>query len=227
MSETNTEPPDGHESGFIQRQTLHEQVASRIRDMIIEGHLEPDQRINEAVLVQTLGVSRTPLREALRTLAGEGLIDIRPARGSVVKRLSPQDVISMLEVLAELEKLAGRLACERASDEELAELLALHDAMIALYEKRERLQYYKLNQAIHSGIAQLSRNNMLIDVQATIQSRLKRIRFLGNQGQRAWADAVGEHEEMAEALRRRDGKRLGAVLARHLMNTWDRVKSVV
>ena len=215
------------EGPLIQRQTLHEQVASRIRDMIIEGHLAPDTRINEAALVQSLGVSRTPLREALRTLAGEGLIDIRPARGSVVRRLSAEDVISMLEVLAELEKLAGRLACERASEEELAELLALHETMMRHYERRERLPYYKLNQAIHSTIARLSRNNMLIDIQGTIQARLKRIRFLGNQGAESWADAVQEHEEMADALRARDGARLGEVLARHLMNTWERVKSVV
>ena len=212
---------------LIQRQTLHEQVAGRIRDMIIEGHLPPDSRINEAALVQSLGVSRTPLREALRTLAGEGLIDIRPSRGSVVRRLSPEDVASMLEVLAELEKLAGRLCCERATDDELAELLAVHDAMIGYYEKRERLPYYKMNQAIHSGIARLSRNNMLIDVQGTIQGRLKRIRFLGNQGPEAWAKAVAEHEEMAVALRTRDGERLGEVLARHLQKTWDRVKTVV
>ncbi|MEC5325478.1 GntR family transcriptional regulator [Aurantimonas sp. A3-2-R12] len=211
----------------IQRQTLHKQVAGRIRDLIIEGHLKPGARINEAALVDSLGVSRTPLREALRTLAGEGLIDIRPARGSIVRRLTPEDVFSMLEVLAELEKLAGRLACKRASDKDLAELLAIHDAMMGYYAKRDRLTYYKANQDIHARIARLSRNNMLIDVQANIQARLKRIRFLGNQGPEAWANAVAEHEEMAEALRVRDGARLGEVLTKHLMNTWDRVKDVV
>lgn len=212
---------------LIQRQTLHEQVAGRIRDLIIEGHLKPGVRINEAALVDSLGVSRTPLREALRTLAGEGLIDIRPARGSIVRRLTPEDVFSMLEVLAELEKLAGRLACQRASDNEIAKLLAIHDEMMGYYAARDRLPYYKANQEIHARIARLSRNNMLIDVQANIQARLKRIRFLGNQGPEAWANAVAEHEEMAEALRVRDGARLGDVLAKHLMNTWDRVKDVV
>lgn len=212
---------------LIQRQTLHEQVAGRIRDLIIEGHLKPGARINEAALVDSLGVSRTPLREALRTLAGEGLIDIRPARGSVVRRLTPEDVFSMLEVLAELEKLAGRLVCERASDAEIADLLAIHDEMMVYYAARDRLPYYKANQEIHARIARLSGNNMLSDVQANIQSRLKRIRFIGNRRPEAWANAVAEHEEMAEALRIRDGARLGDVLARHLMNTWDRVKDVV
>ena len=212
---------------LILRQTLHEQVAERLRDLIIEGHLAPGSRINEAALVEMLGVSRTPLREAMRTLAGEGLIDIRPSRGSVVRRLTPDDVFGMLQVLAELEKLAGRLTCERATDTELAELLAIHRAMMAYYAERDRLPYYKLNQSIHTQIARFSRNPTLIDVQGNIQARLKRIRFLGNRGADSWARAVAEHEEMAAALALRDGTRLGAVLSRHLMNTWDRVQDVI
>jgi DNA-binding GntR family transcriptional regulator len=229
LTEVQTGQEDGvlPPSGLIQRQTLHEQVAERLRDLIIEGQLAPGTRINEQALVETLGVSRTPLREALRTLAGEGLIDIRPSRGSVVRRLTADDVFAMLEVLAELEKLAGRLTCARATDAELAGLLAIHQAMMEHYARRDRLPYYKLNQSIHTQIARLSRNPTLIEVQANIQARLKRIRFLGNRGPEAWASAVAEHEEMARALAARDGERLGEVLARHLMNTWDRVKSVV
>ncbi len=214
-------------TALIQRRTLHEQVAERIRDMIIEGHLAPGARINEAALVESLGVSRTPLREALRTLAGENLIDIRPSRGSVVRRLTPGDVASMLQVLAELEKLAGRLLCERATSEDVAELQAAHAAMMAHYARRDRLPYYKLNQAIHTRIAQLCGNPVLAEIQSGIQSRLKRIRFIGNRSPEAWANAVREHEEMMEALAARDGARLGEVLARHLMNTWDRVRDVV
>ena len=212
---------------LIQRQTLHEQVAERLRDLIIEGHLAPGARINEAALVEMLGVSRTPLREALRTLAGEGLIDMRPSRGSIVRRLTQDDVFGMLQVLAELEKLAGQLTCKHATDVELAELSTIHRAMIEHYERKDRLPYYKLNQSIHTTIARLSRNATLIEVQANIQARLKRIRFLGNRGPQAWASAVAEHEEMARAIEVRDGERLGAVLARHLMNTWERVQDVL
>ena len=211
----------------IRRRSLHEQVTERIRDMIIEGELAPGTRINEAALVERLGVSRTPLREALRTLAAESLIETRPSRGSVVRRLTPDDVRSMLEVLAELESLGGRLACERASNAEIEAILALHEAMMERYRARDRLAYYKANQSIHTMIALASGNRMLADMQGSIQARLKRIRFIGNDTSDNWAAAVAEHEAMADALRSRDGEALGAVLSHHLTRTWDRVRPVV
>ena len=103
----------------ITNRSLHDQVVSKVRDLIIEGTLEPGSRIDEARLIDELGVSRTPFREALRTLAAEGLVIIRPSKGAVVRKLTPQDVFSMLEVLAHLEKLAGKLTCERASDDDI------------------------------------------------------------------------------------------------------------
>lgn len=211
----------------IRKETLHDQVANRIRDLIIEGHLEPGSRIDETQLVERLGVSRTPFREALRTLAAEGLIIIRPSKGSTVRKLTPDDVQSMLEVLGSLEELAGRLVCKRASDEEIASLLRLHERMLKLYEKRDRMPYYKLNQEFHTRLSVLSGNPTLRDFQSNIQARLKRIRFMGSTEADAWLGAVSEHEEMAAALRDRDGGRLGKAMAEHLRNTWARVKDSV
>ncbi|MDV6227527.1 GntR family transcriptional regulator [Nitratireductor aquimarinus] len=212
------------EAVAIEKQTLHDQVANRIRDLIIEGHLAPGTRIDETTLVEQLGVSRTPFREALRTLAAEGLIIIRPSKGSIVRKLTAQDVFSMLELLAHLEKLAGRLICERASDAQIDGLLKLHEEMLKRYREGDRLPYYKLNQEFHSRVSELAGNESLRDVQANIQARLKRIRFLGNSKPAYWDSAVAEHEQMAAALRKRDGEALGQVMAQHLMNTWDRVK---
>ena len=211
----------------IRRQSLHEQVTERVRDMIIEGELAPGERINEAELVERLGVSRTPLREALRTLAAENLVDTRPSRGSIVRRLTPDDVHAMLQVLAELEALGGRLACATAADRSIDAVLALHDEMMRCYARRDRLAYYKANQAIHTAIAAASGNAVLAEMQGAIQSRLKRIRFIGNNTPDNWADAVAEHEAMADALRARDGERLGTILSAHLIRTWDRVRGVV
>ena len=226
-TESETDPRDASAIAPIARSSLHEQVAGRIRDMIIEGRLAAGSRINEAALVRELGVSRTPFREALRTLAAENLVEIRPSMGSVVRKPTPEEVFAMLQVLAELEKLAGRLCCERASDADLAGLLALHERMMSHYARRDRLPYYKANQEIHSTIARLSGNPVLLEVQTGLQSRLKRIRYVGNRSPERWAAAVDEHEEMARALRRRDGERLGAVLAVHLTLTWERVRDVV
>ncbi len=208
----------------VVKATLHDQVAGRVRDLITEGALEPGARIDETRLVERLGVSRTPFREALRTLAAEGLVVIRPSKGSVVRKWEPGEVLSMLEVLGHLERLAARLACERAPDAEIEALLALHERMMALYEARDRLPCFKLNQAFHSGLAAASGNGTLREVQGSIQARLKRIRFIGNDEPSRWACAVAEHEEMARALRARDGERLGEAMARHLTNTWERVR---
>jgi DNA-binding GntR family transcriptional regulator len=213
------------EADTLQRETLAGMAANRIRDMIIEGRLEQGERINETELGRSLGVSRTPLREALRTIAAEGLIDLRPAHGARVARPSPTEIRGMLEVLAELEAMAGRLACERASAAERDAALDTHRRMIALYAARDRMPYYKLNQQFHTQVSAMSGNATLTQVQANIQSRLKRVRFVGSDDPQAWAAAVEEHEQMAAALSARDGEALAAVMKRHLLNTWRRVRN--
>ena len=211
----------------ITNRSLHDQVASCVRDLIIEGKLEQGSRIDEAQLIAELGVSRTPFREALRTLAAEGLVIVRPSKGSVVCKLTPKDVFEMLQVLGQLEKLAGELACERASDADVAGLVALHDQMMQCYRIRDRLPYYKLNQEFHSRLAVLSGNETLRDMQAKIQARLKHIRYIGNEKPEYWAGAVADHEKMVKALIARDGKALGAAMSDHLAKTWVRVKESI
>jgi DNA-binding GntR family transcriptional regulator len=211
----------------IVRRSLHDEVASRIRDMIIEGALEPGARIYEEQLAKTLGVSRTPMREALKTLASEGLIDLQAARGAMVKRFSPKDVRDMLDVLAVLEAFAARLACKEASDDQIAELRALHDRMVAFFKAKNRLEYYKLNQDFHSGVLRLSGNAALQSAHVAIQSRLKRIRYIGNSEPRKWEDAMSEHDEMIRRLEARDAEGLAAILALHMEHTWERVKAIL
>jgi DNA-binding GntR family transcriptional regulator len=211
----------------IEKASLHDQVATRIRDMIVEGVLAPGSRIDEAALVDRLGVSRTPFREALRTLAAEGLVEIRPTRGSIVRKLSREDVHAMLEVLAQLERLAAELACARASDAEIANILDMHARMLDCYQRRDRMPYFKLNQDIHKGIVEAAHNPVLREMHGKLHAHLKRIRFIGNETPDYWAAAVAEHEEMAQALRRRDAAALGEVAARHILNTWQRVVNAV
>ncbi|MGE6785511.1 GntR family transcriptional regulator [Ensifer adhaerens] len=218
--------PDGG-PGPIRRTALHDTLVSHLRDMIIEGDLSPGTRLHEGQLGEQLGVSRTPLREAIKYLASEGLVELVPSRGAIVKRFSAKDVHDMLTVLRTLEELAGKLACEAASDAGIAEVRALHDEMVARYKAGDRLQYYKLNQQIHSAIAQLAANAALADMHAILQTRLKRIRFIGHEGPEKWAAAVAEHEEMIVALEARDKARLSEVLGRHLMNAWERVRAAV
>lgn len=211
----------------ITRRTLHDEVLERLRDMIIEGRLAPGQRINEGPVGAQLGVSRTPLREAIKTLASEGLVEILPAKGAIVRKFTARDLYQILEVLKTLEQLGGRMACEQASDEAIAAIHALHNRMLALYETRERLEYFKLNQAIHSAIVAASGNDVLMEMHATLQSRIKRLRFIGNEGPVKWAGAVTEHEEMMAALLRRDAAAFSETIGRHMDQTLLRVREVL
>ncbi len=211
----------------FRRTALHDMLVNHLRDMIIEGQLEPGMRLHEGQLGEKLGVSRTPLREAIKYLASEGLVELVPSRGAVVKRFSAKDVKDMLAVLGNLEELAGRLACELATDTEIAEIRTLHDEMIERYRHADRLQYYKLNQQIHLAIVQLAKNSTLAEIHQMLQTRLKRIRFIGHEGAEKWAAAVAEHEEMIVALEARDADRLSEVLGRHLAKAWERVREAV
>jgi DNA-binding GntR family transcriptional regulator len=211
----------------IVRQNLHDVIVSRVRDMIIEGTLEAGSRIHEGNLGRELGVSRTPLREALKFLASEGLIELVPARGAVVRRFSAKDVQDSLIVLGNLEALAGRLACLHATDAEIGEVRVLHDDMMRLYAVRDRLPYFKLNQEIHASILRSCRNQALSYVHGILQSRLKRIRYIGNELQDKWAGAVADHEEIIAALETRDADRLALALEAHMAATWDRVRDVL
>jgi DNA-binding GntR family transcriptional regulator len=218
---------DAAEYPRITRRTLHEEVLERLRDMIIEGRLGPGQRINEGLIGAQLGVSRTPLREAIKTLASEGLVEIQPAKGAVVRKFTAKDLYQVLEVLKALEQLGGRMACEQASDATVEAIHSLHKRMLVLYETRERLEYFKLNQAIHSAIVAASENAVLMEMHETLQARIKRLRFIGNEGPVKWAGAVAEHEEMMAALLKRDSVALSEVIGRHMDATLLRVREVL
>lgn len=213
--------------GPIVRQTLHDAIVSRVRDMIIEGTLASGTRIHEGNLGRELGVSRTPLREALKFLASEGLIELSPGRGAVVREFTARDIHDSLVVLAHLERLGGRLACVNATDAQIREICDLHTRMIEKYRGGERRDYFKLNQAIHTAILRSSGNAALVDVHGMLLPRLRRVRYLGHEGPENWAAAVAEHEVIIAALQQRDGETLSRALADHIEAGWDRMKDVL
>lgn len=221
---TMTETQDLGSIPPIARKTLHDEVVERLRDLIIEGRLAPGTRINEVQVGAMLGVSRTPLREAIKTLAREGLVENVPSRGAVVRRFSERDAAQILEVLKALEQLAARLACQNADDKTIAEIADMHRRMMSLYKRRQRLEYFKLNQAIHSAIVKASGNEALAEMHGLLQARIRRVRYLGHETPGQWADAVAEHEEMIAALTKRDGEALAEVMGRHLDATLVRVR---
>lgn len=207
----------------ISRLALHDQVAARLRTMLVEGHIAPGAKLNERELCEQLRVSRTPLREAIKLLAAEGLVDLLPNRGAVAVKLTEADVLNTFEVLAGLEGMSGELAAQRVSDAELAELRALHYEMLACHARRDLSGYYRLNAAIHTGINQAARNPVLASTYRAINARVQSLRFRTNQDDAKWKAAVREHEQMIEALQARDGPALRQVLTTHLQRKRDAV----
>jgi len=206
------------------RATLPAQVAGRLRDMIAADQLSAGTKLNERELTAQLQVSRTPLREAIKMLAAEGLVHLVPNRGAFVADPSPDEVEDMLEAMGALEAMCGELACARATDAEIAAIRQTHDRMAKAYERRDRLSYFKLNQEIHRRVAQASRNATLQRLHATLNARLYRVRFMSNKTDR-WHTAVEEHEAIADALERRDVRALRRLLREHLGHTWKKVKA--
>ncbi len=206
---------------------LPNKVAGLLRDMIVQDVLIPGQRIRERRLAEQLDVSRTPLREALKVLATEGLVELSPNRGALVADPSPGEVHDMLQVLGVLEGLAGELACARAAQDQIDEIQALHYEMLASYARKDRLGYFKLNQKIHQAIVAASANLSLIETHARLNSRLYRFRFQSNLRNTTWPTAIAEHEAILDALMRRDGTALSALMRDHLGSTWEKVSKIM
>lgn len=205
----------------IPRQVLHQQVCTRLRQLIVENHIPPGSKLNERALCEELKVSRTPLREAIKMLAAEGLVELLPNRGAVAMELSAQDIADTFEVIAGLEGLSGELAAQRITDAELAEIRALHFEMLAAYTRRDLPTYYSINALIHRHINAAARNPVLTQTYGTVNARLQALRFRSNCDEAKWARAMGEHERMVELLTARDGAGLRQLLVQHLLNKRD------
>ncbi len=197
--------------------SLHESVRARVRDMITTGELEPGVRITERILTAKLHVSRTPLREALKVLAHEGLVELLPNCGARVTKLTEDDARHLFEVIEALESQAGRLACERITAAELAELKSVHHEMHAYFLRRELPAYFRLNQTIHERIVDAARNPLLSAAHAAHSARIRRARYKEIQvSEERWRAAMAEHEQMIDALTQRDAEQLGELLKFHL-----------
>jgi DNA-binding GntR family transcriptional regulator len=202
----------------IERTALHEAVAQSLRDLIVEGTLAPGSRLNERVLCEHLGVSRTPLREAYRVLAAEGLVQLLPNRGAQVTALTHDEVAHTFELLGTLEGLNGELAAQRATDAELAELTRLTREMKAAHAANDLPAYYKINQAIHALIGTAARNPVLAETYRTVNARLQALRFRSNLDRDKWKLAMKEHDAIAQSLVARDGALAARLLREHVAN---------
>lgn len=198
------------------RRPLHEEAVDRLRDLIVRGDLAPESRLNERVLSARLGVSRTPLREAIKLLATEGLVELLPNRGAVVAPIEPARIAEILAVMGALESLAGELACAQASDRSIVEIRALHYEMLAMHARGDLDGYFRHNQAIHLKIVEASGNAVLAQAYRQLNANVRRVRYMANLSPERWDAAVREHEAILAALAARDAARLKRLLRDHL-----------
>ena len=200
----------------LPRAALHEQVAQRLRQMLVEGLIAPGSKLNERELSEALNVSRTPLREAIKMLAAEGLAELLPNRGAIALELCEADILNTFEVMAGLEGQSGELAAQRITDSELAEIQAMHYEMMAAYTRGDLSSYYRLNAAIHRAINAAAKNPVLAAIYSQVNARLQALRFRSNQDGEKWKRAMQEHEQMVEALSAHDAVAMRTVLIEHL-----------
>ena len=202
----------------IIRRPLHEEATDRLRDLIIQGRLAAGTRLNERLLTAQLGLSRTPLREAFKVLATEGMVELLPNRGAIVSQMDPVRLGESLAVMGALEALAGELACRNATDAQINEIRALHYEMLAHHARGDLAGYFKFNQAIHLKIVKYSGNAVLYNIYRQMNGNMRRARYMANLSKERWDAAVREHDEILSALGARDVKRIKALLSDHLAN---------
>jgi DNA-binding GntR family transcriptional regulator len=210
--------------GISARRTLHGEVVDVIRQMIVDGHLEPGQKIPEKELCEKFDISRTPLREALKALAAEGMLELLPQRGARVAILEDEEVAELFPIIAAMEALAGELACDRITDPHVEEIRRMHERMAAAFGQSDRLEYATLNRAIHMAIFDAAGNATLIALYRNMELKIRNIRHTMRQLPDDWKQALDDHNEMLDALVARDRMRLSAIMKQHVLNTAEAVR---
>jgi DNA-binding GntR family transcriptional regulator len=205
----------------IVRGNLHDEVVTILRDMIIQDELPPGTRIPESQLCAQLGISRTPLREAIRVLASEGLVKPLPRRGAIVATPSVDEIQGLFLAIGAIESVCALLACANFTAAEIDNILKLHNRLVQLHASGHRAkEYFRTNLAIHQAIVRGARNPFLADLHQSLSLRILRARFFIAMPKAAWSRAMMEHEQMAQFVQRRDAKKLSELLLQHMIGSW-------
>lgn len=175
-------------------------ISKQIEDDIIYGRLQPGEKLDEVTLCEKYGVSRTPIREALKLLSSEGLVEIRPRRGAIIPTLNIVTLCEMFEVMAELEGMCGRLAARRINEAEKIELLSLHNQCKEYVLEGNTESYYEANRKFHFFLYQLSHNNFLTEQTSNLHNRLHPYRRLQLRVNNRMQNSFEEHQNIVDAI---------------------------
>ncbi len=205
---------------IVKSPPLHEQVVASLRDMIVEGSLAPGERVPEQKLCLLFGISRTPLREALKVLAQEDFVRLEPNRGAIVTDLATDQVDAKFEVLAALESTAAAWAAARATDAELASLAAIHRRMLEEFARSDVPHYFRSNMEFHQAIVDACHNEVLRGMHGHLLMHLRRARYrnlsgLPNELRRTF---TRDHGQIVAAMNARDPAGAAAAVESHNAN---------
>ncbi|WP_428649641.1 GntR family transcriptional regulator [Roseibium sp.] len=204
---------------IISRLSLHEQVVNQLRDMIISGVLPTGEKIRFNELAEELQVSLTPLREAMKVLAGEQLVELMPNRGARVAPITVEGTRELFEVIAGIEALAAEYAATRITDEQLAELEEIQETMRGHHERGEKAPYFELNREIHDKIVEYAGNDILETIRSQLARRAERARFISVESGAHRIEAMQDHDDLMQALRDHDPKAAHEIWRRHLLSS--------
>jgi DNA-binding GntR family transcriptional regulator len=205
---------------------LHQEVAQRIREMIRKGTLRKGDRIVEKDLSQAMGTSRTPLREALRLLSSEGLIDLVPHKGAYVAQPSMQEIREMFEVMSLLEGTCARKVAEKMTDVDLRKLERLHEKLEKYFREKNNEKYLEVNYRYHSLLQEMAGSKVLSEVINSLKQKVMLYRQRQLYQPDRFEASMNEHRDLLDAFRRRDPASAESAMRIHLVKQCEALRSV-
>jgi DNA-binding GntR family transcriptional regulator len=210
----------------VENLTLSQRVYDHLRGEIFEGRLEPGAELAEVALADQLGVSRGPIREAIGRLAAEGLVTMRPRRGTVVRSLSADEFLELYQVREALERMAVQLAVPQLTAEQLEELQALNERMQDAAAREDLGAFFDANLAFHAYLLEASRNATLQQVYRQLLGNLGRYRLRSVSLRGNLNRSVAEHAAILRAAKRGDAHRAAQLMAEHIRVPQRRLKTL-
>ena len=199
------------------RRTLADELRLQLADEIVRGLLAPGAGLDETELARRFGVSRTPVREAIRQLAASGLVEVRAHRGAVVARPSEERLIGMFEAMAELEALCAGLAAERMTPAERSQLEAVHEELRALIHGGDPQRYHEVNEAFHATVYAGAHNAYLAEMTHATRARVQPFRRAQFRNLGRLAKSHLEHDRAVLAILRGDREGAARAMRLHIM----------
>lgn len=197
---------------------LRDVVFNTLRQAIITGEFVPGERLMEIVLAERLGVSRTPVREAIRKLELEGLVVMIPRKGAEVARITEESLKEVLEVRCALEELAVVLACQRIDEEGRVNLQKSYDEFVEAVKSKDILEIATKDEAFHECIFELTNNKRLLQIVTNLKEQMYRYRMEYVKDSKFHQDLVSEHKKLLDAILTGDEKKAELIMKKHIHN---------